>query len=46
MEIIQYRITTYTLPYSLWKSLQRSVLSKESKQQLREIFGKILSADA
>ena len=45
MEIIsKSRITTYILPYSLWKSLQRSVLGNERKWQLRGIVGEILSA--
>ena len=44
--IIKSRITTYSLPYSLWKSLQRNVLGNESKQPLHGIVGKILSAGA
>ena len=44
--IIKSRITTYILPYSLWKSLQKSVLGNESRQPLYWIVGKILSAGA
>ena len=43
---IKSRITTYILPYSLWKSLQKSVLGNESRQPLHGIVGKILSAGA
>ena len=37
--IIKSRITAYILPYSLWKSLQKSVLGNESKQPLHGIVG-------
>ena len=42
--IIKSRIKTYILPYSLWKSLQKSVLGNESRQPLHGIVGKISSA--
>ena len=40
--IIKSRIKTYILPYSLWKSLQKSVLGNESRQPLHGIVGRCL----